>query len=246
MTDRLDFLATIAADDSDAPRLVFADWLEENDEHEHAELIRVQCRLADNPCVPGLCVCTKFCDALRAREAELMGAMLASLGDGYCRPGFDRGLITLVVCDSRMLSRAPDSLFARHPVRTVRLTDWYGIDASLPPDPAKALPFLTRLELPAPGIVAGWSQASEDAMLGDIAGVFGHHPDGTLRVEVAFFEDGVYDPRAALPARAPVRAGDLLIFGGVGTVVPADGSATPIGRALNSARAGQSVRIAPA
>jgi uncharacterized protein (TIGR02996 family) len=43
MSDRDAFLAAIhAAPDDDAPRLVFADWLDENGESERAEFIRVQ------------------------------------------------------------------------------------------------------------------------------------------------------------------------------------------------------------
>jgi|GEM_PF-2371512 len=41
------FLAAIRAEpDDDTPRLVLADWLQEHDEPDRAELIRVQCRLA--------------------------------------------------------------------------------------------------------------------------------------------------------------------------------------------------------
>ncbi len=47
MSDRHAFLAAIAADpESDTPRLVFADWLEERGESRRAEFIRVQCELA--------------------------------------------------------------------------------------------------------------------------------------------------------------------------------------------------------
>src|SRR5437899_1980594 len=52
-----------AAPDDDAPRLVYADWLDEHGHPERAEFIRVQCELArtDSP-------------ALRRREAELLAA----------------------------------------------------------------------------------------------------------------------------------------------------------------------------
>ena len=44
--------------DDDAPRLVYADWLEEHDDPERAEFIRLQCRLenqaADAPERPAL------------------------------------------------------------------------------------------------------------------------------------------------------------------------------------------------
>src|ERR1043166_2789699 len=40
------FLQSILDDpDSDTPRLVFADWLEENDQPQRAAFIRAQCRL---------------------------------------------------------------------------------------------------------------------------------------------------------------------------------------------------------
>src|SRR5262249_9709898 len=41
--------AICAAPDDDAPRLVFADWLDENAEPERAEFIRLQVRLAREP-----------------------------------------------------------------------------------------------------------------------------------------------------------------------------------------------------
>src|SRR5262245_2461642 len=41
------FLAAIAAEpDEDTPRLIFADWLEEQGQLAHAEFLRIQCRLA--------------------------------------------------------------------------------------------------------------------------------------------------------------------------------------------------------
>lgn len=46
-SDELAFLAAIAADpDEDTHRLVYADWLDEQDRHDRAELIRVQVKLA--------------------------------------------------------------------------------------------------------------------------------------------------------------------------------------------------------
>ncbi len=41
--------AIIAAPDDDLPRLIFADWLDEHDDGERAEFIRVQCELARLP-----------------------------------------------------------------------------------------------------------------------------------------------------------------------------------------------------
>jgi uncharacterized protein (TIGR02996 family) len=50
MTEREELLSDICANpDDDTPRLVFADWLQENGEPERAEFIRLQCRWAQGP-----------------------------------------------------------------------------------------------------------------------------------------------------------------------------------------------------
>jgi len=67
----------------DAPRLIYADWLEENGGGERAEFVRVQCELARIPWVtdsnPRLL-------ALRARERELWNAQTPA-GDWLVLPG---------------------------------------------------------------------------------------------------------------------------------------------------------------
>src|SRR5262245_51579788 len=40
------YQAILAHPDDDTPRLVYADWLDEHGDHDRAEFIRVQCRLA--------------------------------------------------------------------------------------------------------------------------------------------------------------------------------------------------------
>jgi uncharacterized protein (TIGR02996 family) len=50
MSTHADFLHAIAAHpDEDAPRLIYADWLEEQGESDRADFIRVQCELAQLP-----------------------------------------------------------------------------------------------------------------------------------------------------------------------------------------------------
>ncbi len=66
---RASFLADIRArPEDDAPRLIFADWLDEHGEPERAEFIRVQCELArlgeDDP----------RCSSLKQRELQLLDA----------------------------------------------------------------------------------------------------------------------------------------------------------------------------
>src|SRR5438132_8682054 len=68
MATREDFLKAIVEEpDDDTHRLVFADWLDENDEPERAELIRVQCELARGVEGPRRLI-------LRRRESELIEA----------------------------------------------------------------------------------------------------------------------------------------------------------------------------
>jgi len=41
--------AILHAPDDDAPRLVYADWLDDHGDADRAEFIRVQCRMASSP-----------------------------------------------------------------------------------------------------------------------------------------------------------------------------------------------------
>ena len=77
LPDHRPFLAVIRdRPDDDAPRLRFADWLEEHGEWERAEFVRVQVELAGlgPPAIPepdpGMKKTTRY-DALRRREREL-------------------------------------------------------------------------------------------------------------------------------------------------------------------------------
>jgi uncharacterized protein (TIGR02996 family) len=80
--------------EDDAPRLVFADWLEEHGQPERAEFIRLQCALAR------MGKSDKRREALKRRDAELLarhneawlGALPALAGPGW-RWGFHRGLV---------------------------------------------------------------------------------------------------------------------------------------------------------
>jgi uncharacterized protein (TIGR02996 family) len=98
MSDADALLAAIrAAPDDDAPRLIYADWLEEHGQTERAEFIRIQCELAriDSP-------------TLKQREAELLAehhnafaGPLAAPGLGFrFRRGFAVGFGHLGVFES--------------------------------------------------------------------------------------------------------------------------------------------------
>jgi uncharacterized protein (TIGR02996 family) len=88
VTEAAALLAAIrAAPDDDAPRLIYADWLDEHGQPERAEFIRVQVELAraETP-------------ALRRREAELLAshhdAFAGPLAAPHLRFKFERGLIS--------------------------------------------------------------------------------------------------------------------------------------------------------
>lgn len=143
MTDRQAFMASIIADPlNDAPRLVFADFLEENGEPERAELIRLQIELAGidvRPMDPVIYRSGKI-NALRRRESELY------TGDGSYGPftnawrwldeprnrdgsfwypngaDWSRGFVEVVVCSWQDWLAHHATITAATPLRRVRLT----------------------------------------------------------------------------------------------------------------------------
>ena len=190
MTDRLPFLAAIAADpDNVAARLVHADWLEERGGEDalHAELIRVQCELAvwraDESARSLSGEGINRHAELRRREGELVALLLPGLKFyGVCT----RGFFTSLTMNSDECRREAAAICERHPVTSLRLTDWLSIDRSLPDNPREALPFLKRLELPLGH--AFWEQRAQ--VLHEVRDeLFGHNADGKPRVEVAFWDD---------------------------------------------------------
>ncbi|MCI0703762.1 MAG: TIGR02996 domain-containing protein [Planctomycetia bacterium] len=89
------FLAAINANlDDDTPRLVFADWLQENGDEERAEFIRIQCEgHRTQPSSP-----TDVCgsDLLRANRRRWLRGLPRYLVDNPKRWEFSRGFVTLV------------------------------------------------------------------------------------------------------------------------------------------------------
>src|SRR4051794_4580817 len=88
------FLADIIEHpDDDVPRLVYADWLDEHDQAERAELIRVQVELAGAPEAGRA-------EELRQREAALLAdhaqEWLGPLRRFVERPQYRRGFVEAV------------------------------------------------------------------------------------------------------------------------------------------------------
>jgi uncharacterized protein (TIGR02996 family) len=131
------FLQAVLDDpDADAPRLVFADWLDEHGDPDRAEFIRVQCTLDDPP--PGAPR-----TALWARQGDL----LARHGPEWAAPvnrvagawTFRRGFIEEAAADFESFLSGADDVFLQHPVQYLHLT-W----GRRPPIPV-GFPFAARL-----------------------------------------------------------------------------------------------------
>ena len=122
MTEQEQLLeAVFAAPKDDASRLVYADWLEEHGDPEHAALIRFQCN-AD----PVLASSGRW-GAWRQRKKQVWGACVRAWGEAF--PGvklkrglFERGMPKgILVLDADVLMRLPDPLWPRLPFRRIRV-----------------------------------------------------------------------------------------------------------------------------
>lgn len=112
--------AVLAAVDDDRPRLVYADWLTEQGDP-RGEFIAVQCaraRLASD--APGQ-------RALEEREWTLLSSheeqWRAALGDDVISVKFRRGFIDEATMFTASFVERAESMFAREPLRTVRVLD---------------------------------------------------------------------------------------------------------------------------
>jgi uncharacterized protein (TIGR02996 family) len=116
MTSNEAFLQAILEDpDDDAPRLIYADWLEERSDP-RSEFIRVQCQLArmgqGDP----------RCAALEFQEQQLLGAHWAEWlgplqGTILYEPIFRRGFLEEVSLEPRTFLDLGEQLFRLHPLR---------------------------------------------------------------------------------------------------------------------------------
>lgn len=129
--------AIIAAPDDDLPRLVYADWLDENDRPERAEIIRVECELAK------LFIRDPATD-LRAKELKARGQALFGLRRQWqddirislppnrlTHVYFKRGMVSIAWCTTKYFATNAAAMFAAAPIRSVQLTrpTTKGIDA---------------------------------------------------------------------------------------------------------------------
>ena len=110
--------AILDSADDDAPRLIYADWLDDQGHAERAEFIRIQCALA-GPDVNGRR------REFEMRELELLAlrqqewaAPVRGLVDGYT---FRRGFVGRVRVDGRRFADGPESVLRPAPIQEVQL-----------------------------------------------------------------------------------------------------------------------------
>ncbi len=106
--------------DADLPRLVYADWLDENGDPARAEFLRVQCELATRPDHDPLY------RELEDREHELLSehepAWAGELPKYATEWEWRRGFVEEFAATCGRLSRIASEVTAAHPVRHVRCT----------------------------------------------------------------------------------------------------------------------------
>jgi uncharacterized protein (TIGR02996 family) len=117
--------AIFAEPEEDAPRLIYADWLEEQGgpaEQARAEFIRVQIGLArmqeDDPRARGLQACEK--ELLKKHKARWLKDMPADLPRRSLV--FHRGFFEELSCRPEAWVNHAATLFAQHPIYRLRLT----------------------------------------------------------------------------------------------------------------------------
>src|SRR4051812_26632158 len=99
--------------DDDTPRLVFADWLDDHGQHDRAEFIRVQVRLArTGEDDPGRQALEDEAEGLLARHEEEWAAPVARHALAW---RWSRGFIERVTVRAEALLRDGAALFAAAP-----------------------------------------------------------------------------------------------------------------------------------
>lgn len=124
------FLSDIGSrPDEDAPRLIYADWLEEyGAQPDRAEFIRVQIELARRADEQAVDV-----ESFRQRERELLRAagLTWNTFPGYVRRWrFHRGFVHHIEVEGNDWIAHADDLLRRHPIREVELRSLPTLESS--------------------------------------------------------------------------------------------------------------------
>src|SRR5437870_2291421 len=124
MSDRDALLAAIRAQpDEDTPRLIFADWLDENDESQRAAFVRAQIELARTPPWEPFAVrCRRFAPEIASGKQFLAdlppaGVNLVSWAERPFRRGFGWAIDVRTI---GLWAELAEPLFEREPIGSVR------------------------------------------------------------------------------------------------------------------------------
>ncbi len=152
--------AVIADPDADLPRLVMADWYDENGQPERAQFIRLQIELARG--VRG--------KAKRAAMEARAGELLAAHGEAWAAPlaelheewwdescEFRRGFIERIATTGEVVEESGGRLFALTPLRELRLWDEEEYDGLAK---CKHLLRLHTLDLTGSGLTSSYGSAT--------------------------------------------------------------------------------------
>src|SRR5262245_44484879 len=109
--------------EDDVPRLIFADWLEDNGQPHRAEFIRLQIELSRLGDANG-----QVAEPLRQRVGELLdehdeewaGPVIGQVANGW---EFHRGFVHALTVEGPVLAARSKELFAAGPIRHLRLLD---------------------------------------------------------------------------------------------------------------------------
>lgn len=109
--------AILESPEDDAPRLVYADWLEEHGDAKRAEFIRAQCTLAGMP--DGHPTRPALGDRVRQLEAKHRRSWLAPVRRWLDDWWFHRGFVEYISIDTRRFVKRAEDLFCYAPVQRV-------------------------------------------------------------------------------------------------------------------------------
>jgi uncharacterized protein (TIGR02996 family) len=117
------FAGILAQPDDDTPRLVFADWLEENGQEDWAEFIRVQIELQSVPrAEPRHKELSRRSRRLLAKQKEVWLHPFQKLLPG-CLVKYERGFVSIVKASYSYVFFNADQLWPLAPIREVQVTD---------------------------------------------------------------------------------------------------------------------------
>ena len=164
MTDDADALlrAVLAAPDDDAPRLIYADWLDEHGDPARAEFIRVQIELAR----PGPDRARRYhlLTAERRLLRDYRAAWTAWLPRWAHRDLFRRGFLEGIICEAEDFLSKADEVRLRTPLSIVQLDGTEG--QAVPLFRSRVLEGLRSLTLSLPIRPGEWEHLGASLYLG--------------------------------------------------------------------------------